>query len=137
MEGGRCRGDLTSWPGPRPVGALFQAEPKAGISGRLAPALLQLSVLILGEDCVPLRAGPSSALVRPHFLLEVCACVQPCVWFSLWTQLSVGGLHAWRRVSVCACHGPPGPCATCLYWGGAALTSFFFLVNQIAYFKKS
>ena len=52
MEGGRCRGDLTSQPGPPPVGALFQAEPKAGISGRLAPALFQLSALILGEDCV-------------------------------------------------------------------------------------
>ena len=75
MEGGKCRGDLTSRPGPRPVGARFQAEPKAGISGRLAPALFQLSALILGEDCVPLRA----ALVRPHFLLEACVCVCVCV----------------------------------------------------------
>ena len=50
MKGGRCRDDLTSQPGPPRVGAFFQAEPKAGISGGLAPALFQLSVLILGED---------------------------------------------------------------------------------------
>ena len=106
MKGGRCRDDLTSQPGPPPVGAFFQAEPKAGISGGLAPALFQLSVLILGEDCVLLRAGPSSALVRPYFLCEVCVCV--CVF--LWAWLSVGDLHTYRRVSVCACRGVPLGC---------------------------
>ena len=128
MKGGRCRDDLTSQPGPPRVGAFFQAEPKAGISGGLAPALFQLSVLILGENYILLRAGPSSALVRPYFLCEVCVCVCVCVCVSSYGHGSL--LVTCTPTGVCLCVPVVGfPWAVynmCPYWGNAALTSFFF-----------
>ena len=105
-----------------PVGALVQAERKAGISGRLAPALLQLSALILGEDCVLLRAGPSLALVRPHFLPEACVCA--CVASRL-SCVRPRGLQPARRLRP---WDSPGKNSGV---GGRALLQGIFLTQEL------